>query len=246
MKTGSKWDSFIICLIVCIGIISLRLTATYPPWIIKISREILFMVKEIVNFFGLSEIMDFFLKVPNIIIICFLGIVRIIFGILFLFVFKRSMEQGFIITVKNPVKIIKNGFEIYMLFIIIILIYIYSVIGIPIAAIFLCASYIINSIGSVPLAVSLGYMFGKKLKIKGGLYFFYLFGSFIILLCSSVYGFSGAFLFFIFPVLNFGICMNMFLYRFVYKISYKIDYQSKKHFDREKIRDIIKRDFDKK
>ncbi|OUQ58704.1 hypothetical protein B5E58_05840 [Tyzzerella sp. An114] len=224
------------------GILFLRLIADYPSGIVNFSEGIVIIAERIVIALGLEEIVLTLGKFPGMALIFVSGIFQVVIGLILLFIFKNKAEQGTMIIIKKPVKVIGFGNVIYILALALFFLFTISVVGIPVALIIGTIIYIISFIGSVPLAIFFGYNICQALNVSGYTYIYYMMGSFFMVLCKSIYAVGGAFTFYIFPVLSIGIVAIMILNRFIFKMSYKIEFPTKRdneRFDRKKIKDII-------
>lgn len=247
MRFSKKYESLIFCLIISVGIISLRLIASYPSEITNFTSHLVETVNSTIDVLGLSKLLNFMQNIPVWAAIIINGFANIFIGIVFLLIFKKSVKQGSMVILNSIGSVIFYGLIIYLLGLSVVLIFAYSVIGIPISAFMVFSSGIVVYIGNISVAVYVGYIIQEKLSIKGGTVIYYLFGSFVMIICKSVYAFGAAFIFFIFPVLAIGTVFVTFINKYFLNISYKIEYDNdkkNKKFDRKKIRDIITKGLD--
>lgn len=249
MKKSTLWETIGICFIVSAGIVYLRLNADYPEMIVSIIGHVIKMAEELITALGLFEIVQFFQKIPVIAIILILSIIQILLGLIFLAVFRRPMEQGTMILAKRLTEVIKFGLTLYFCFFTTSLLFLYSIIGIPLAAAIIIVMNGIISIGNVPVAIYLGWLVGEWIGIRKRISIFYLLGSFMMMICESVFGVGNAFLFFVFPVLALGTSFLLFLDRCINGMRFPFDSHKegkKSSFDRNKIKQIIEKGLEEK
>lgn len=170
-------------------------------------------------------------------------LVQMIIGLLFLTIFRQSVTQGTDLMTKKPTEVIKSGIVLYCFFVSTIAVFVYSIIGIPIAAILFVLLNFFICIGGVPLAIYIGRLVEDWIGIQAKMPVHYLLGSFIMMVCESVFGVGNAFLFFIFPVLSLGEAFLFFAECIFRRPAWKGNRITKEElaFDREKMRDIIKK-----
>ncbi len=224
------------------GILFLRLIADYPTDIIDFSTGIVIIFEKIMIALGLQNFIIIMSRIPLIALVFASGIFKIVIGLILLFIFKSTAEQGTMIIIKKPIKVIAIGNIVYILELILFFIFTLSVIGLPIAVIIGILGYITSFLGCIPLAMFFGYNICQILNVSGYTYMYYMIGSFFMVLCQSVYAIGVAFSMYVFPVLSIGIFIILLLNRFVFKMSYKIEFNTKREkepFDRKKIKDII-------
>ncbi len=247
MKISKNTENFLLCLIICIGIISLRLVADYPRELIFISQNIMEMFKVIIQALGISSYVQYLADLPDTLLLIAGAGGQLIIGLLFLFLFKRQSEQGAMVLIRHYGKVISSGLVLYFGIAAIVGMHIYSVVGIPFS---IASSFIVMLLvqfGRISLAIFIGYVFEGVLRISGYTLIYYLIGNFIMILSESVFGIGGAFIFFVYPVLSLGTVFLLFVYRRVLKISLPVTFKTRhgeESFDRDKIRDIIKEGLD--
>lgn len=241
-----KWNLFAVCLIICVGILSLRLVAEYPAGLVYFAKSLMGMMENVIAVFGLSSAAEALKGIPLKVLFVVVGVIEVIVGFLFFLLFKRPFEQGAQILLNTPFQVIRYGLAIYLLGIGVIVVFIYSVVGVPVAAGALIIMRVLSWIGNISLAIFFGYSIKQWLNIKGNRYLYYFLGSFIMAICATVYAFSAAFILFIFPVLSLGILFVLFLNKHIFQISMDTDFSAtdKKDFDRRKMRDIITKDIE--
>lgn len=247
MKSLKDWESFFIYIIIILGILLLRLTGNYPSQLISLSQGMVLIGEKIIESFGLIELVAILNFIPLKVFILIGGIIQITIGLIILLIFKKHMEQGTMILIKQPVDTIKTGLCLYSLIAAIFFVFAYSVIGIPISIAVIIISHLIVLLGSIPISIFLGYLLAERLNMSGYTVIYYFIGSFIRLLCESIYTLSGAFLFFIFPVLSIGTFFFIIVNEKFYKIHYKVIFKTKAKevpFNKKKIKDIITKGFE--
>ena len=242
MKKIKKADLFLLYLSVLLGIGCLRFFRGYPAILIKLFNSFVTLSENMVNYFGLTQLAVFLQNVPTRGLLILIGVMQISIGFVILFLFRSTIEQGTALLLQKSSAVMKTGSILYAMIFAVIIVFIYSVVGLPIGGIFVILLHIFIMLGKMPIAVFCGYSLLEQFHIKAETYLYYLTGSFVMLLFESVYMIGNAFLFFIFPVMALGVDMLLFLYRFVYQCSLPVEFLEKKDFDRKKMRDIIKKD----
>lgn len=244
MKNSTKWEFAAISILISAGIVYLRLIADYPPVFIEITNNVIKVVGEMISALGLFEVVLFFQNIPGVVMLFVMSVFQILFGLLLIWWFRHFMEQGVMILVKKPVDVVKAGLSLYLGCVATMFVFLYSIVGIPFSFGILFFMNIVSSIGFIPLAVYIGWLVGEKIKYRRQIQVYYMIGCFVMMVCESVFGVGIAFLFFIFPVLSIGTAYYMFLDRFYIRISIPVEFSQnaeKESFDREKIRNIIKK-----
>lgn len=242
MKLSKNWESFFIYIIIILGILLLRLAGNYPSQLILLSQGMVLIGEKIIESFGLTDLLEIFHVIPLKVFIFIGGIIQMTIGLIILLISKKHMEQGTMILLKQPIDTIKTGLCLYFLIAAIFFVFAYSVIGIPISIIIILISHFIVLIGNIPLSIFLGYLFAEKLNISGYTIIYYFIGSFVRLLCESIYTLSGAFLFFIFPVLSIGTFFFMIVNQKFYKLYHTVIFKTKAketNFNKKKMKNII-------
>lgn len=241
MNKMKKLDLFLIYVAVVIGITLLRISRGYPEGLVQFLNSFVELAESIIGYFGLTKLFHILHCFSIKWILFCMGSIQIAVGFLILFLFRNTWEQGAMILLKKSGEVLKTGICLYIMLFLVIVIFIYSVVGLPIGAILLLLRYIAVVFGRIPIAIFLGYLLLQQFQIKGETYLYYIIGSFVMLLFENVYLIGSAFLFFVFPVMALGVDMLLIMYYFVYKCSFTVEWeQQKQKFDRNKMRDVIK------
>ena len=236
-----KFNSFLIFISVITILISFRLFSNYPKEISLFVESVIVVVERIIIALGISEFIFLFQKIPFLYVIIFFDIVYCLIGTIFIIFFKEGIEQGVMSIVKSPFSVIKTGNISYFMIFSITFIFIISVIGIPIALLIFLIIVLLLFWGSLSLTVYLGYNICQYLKSKKNIYIYFLIGSVVRASCKVLYAFGLAFALYIFPVFSLGVVCVTFYNKFILKMSYKVELYDKDKFDRNKIKDIIKK-----
>ena len=242
MNFSKNWENFLICFMVCIGILSLRFVSDYPEEIILCAEGLISIAVEIVRSLGLLAFAEKLSQLSMWVIVLTVGAFRILIGVLLLRIFRQGMQQGGMVLVKDPNGVIKSGLWITILLFLVTALFFYSIVGIPIGVLLLLTGSLMVFIGRIPLALYIGYHGELLLKIKPkGLYVHYFFGCFIMMLCESLYAFGLAFSLFVIPVLSVGIVFHMAINKIFYKTHFHSIFEKnfEKPFDRGRMRNII-------
>lgn len=243
MNSNKKWDTLITCLLVSYVIVSLRYFKNYPIEVVNLMNSLLGMAEAAIVAFGLSPLAQFLSKIPISYILIAISITGILLESVILLCTKKSAKQSVVILTTSFFKVLLSGLMLYFMFCTIIFTFVYSVVGIPFAIALFLVLVIFIMLGNIPLSIYIGTTIQQLLNIKPlNMYSNFLLGSFIICLSKTVYSVGGALIFFVYPVITFGIV-------FMYIINVKIlkngcidNNNDKENFDREKIRDIISKD----
>ena len=102
---------------------------------------------------GIEDIILIISKIPLIALVFASGIFKVVIGLILLFIFKNTAEQGTMIMIKKPIKVIAIGNVVYILGLILFFIFTVSVIGLPVAIIIGILGYIISFLGGISLAI---------------------------------------------------------------------------------------------
>lgn len=242
MDKMKKSDCFLLYITVVIGITLLRLSNGYPYELVQFLNSFVDLAKNIIEYFGLTKIFYVLQNISIKWLLFFVSSIQMAIGFFALYLFRPVWEQGTMILLKKGSTVLKTGIVLYGMFVAVIAVFIYSIVGLPIGGIMILLLHIAVSFGRIPIMIFLGYVLLQQFHMKGEIYLYYMIGSFIMLLFESVYLIGGAFLFFIFPVFALGMDMLLFLYYFVYQCRLPVEFQQKCKFDRKKMRDIIKKD----
>lgn len=237
-----KSDWFLLYITIVIGITCLRLSNGYPLELVQFLNGFVELAENMIAYFGLTKLYLILQHIPSKWILLLAGGFEFAIGFFILFLFRPQWEQGTMLLLKKGCSVIKAGITLYLMLFAVISIFIYSVIGLPIGALFMILQHIAISLGDIPIAIFLGYLLLQQFQIKGEIYLYYMIGTFVMLLFKNVSLIGGAFLFFIFPVLALGVDMLLLIYHFVYKCRLPVEFQKENKFHRDKIRDIIKKD----
>ncbi|NDO46735.1 hypothetical protein [Clostridium sp. MD294] len=241
MNKMKKLNLFLIYVTVVIGITLLRISRGYPKELVQFLSSFVELTENIIGYFGLTKLFDILHSFSIKWILFCIGSIQIAVGFLILFLFRNIWEQGAMILLKKSDEVLKAGICLYVMLFAVIVMFVYSVVGLPIGAILLLLRHIAVVFGRIPIAIFLGYLLLQQFQIKGETYLYYIIGSFVMLLFENVYLIGSAFLFFVFPVIALGVDMLLIVYYFVYKCSFTVEWeQQKQKFDRNKMRNVIK------
>ena len=240
---GKKTDIFIFCILISIGLISLRFINIYPQQLLTTINLFINMFESIIISFGLSNFALYLSKIPLLLILLVLSLATVFINSIILLLFKKNIDQAAAMIPKNISTIIVSGLIIYALISFTVVLFTYSIVGVPMAAFILFIAFILMKLGEIPVNIIIGSFVRERLNISkmGSVRYFWL-GSFMMFLTKSVYSIGAAFEFFIYPVLSLGTLFVFLVNKFVIKIHYKVEYNldnDKNKFNKEKMRDII-------
>ena len=241
MDKMKKLDLFLIYITVVIGITLLRISKGYPKGVVQFLNSFVVLLENIIEYFGLTKLFHILHCFSIEWILFCVESIQIAIGFLILFLFRNTWEQGAMILLKKTSDVLKTGICLYVMLFAVILVFVYSIVGLPIGAVLFLFRHIAIIFGRIPIAIFLGYLLLQQFQIKGETYLYYMIGSFVMLLFENVYLIGSAFLLFVFPVVALGVDVLLIVYYFIYKCSFTIEWQQQKQkFDRNKIRNIIK------
>ncbi len=231
------------------SISSLSSTITY----LKDSPE--FQIKPVV------KVMDFLInineqngyviykdKIPSFILILLMIFVKTFVCMIFFALRKGFFLQGSMTVIHDKSYIFKNGILSYIIFIAMIIVFLLSVLGVPISLMVFAVFYICIICGQVSFSLFIGNEVlsntNKRFTINTKLIL-----GVILLETLSFFPFIYYFIkFFVYPILFTGIFMTSVINVYIKKIFYNIPYVSEnaiKHFDSNKIKEIIMKEIDK-
>ena len=229
------------CLIVCSFILGIRKFMDYPQEVIAAVKMIEDGVAGIITVLKLQQIVEFLSKLPVSVVFCSIGAVFFAVGMAAVKLLPKKVKMGSDIVYLNLDGVIKMGLLIYVMRLVLTLVFVFSVVGIPVAIVITAVFAVINLIGFVPVAVFIGHTIQEMANGSDRrLIYNYTLGALFMLLCINVYAVGSTFMFFIFPVLSFG-AFAMIVSRKLLGAKLPPDEsgEGKNKFDREKIRDII-------
>jgi len=247
MNNKKKLMHVLGCLVACGVILSLRQIFIYPQGISWVSKAI---IDDANGFIVAFMLMDFASAVKNIpwaALKFFFSIVFFLLGYLMLNWKPSIMKMGSAIFSADLTKVIKLGLISYFMRVILIFVFIYSVVGIPIAIGIIVVTNIVDIVGVVPVAVNIGA--NVQEMINGNdrrMEYNYIIGAVAMLISANVYAVGCALFLFIFPVLSFG-TVSCMVEKKVFCIpvdTSEFENEKKDKFDRKKIRDIITKGLD--
>lgn len=242
-----KLDWFLLYITIVIGITWLRISRGYPEELVLFLNSFVDLAENIINYFGLTKLFIILKNIPPKYLLFLMGCGQIAVGFLLLYLFRPTCEQGAMLLIKKSNAVLKMGIMLDIMTALVIAIFIYSIVGLPGAAVIMLFKHVAVCFGKIPIAIFLGYMllqqFQQQFKMEGEIYLYYIIGCFIMMLFETVYLIDGVFLFFVFPVFALGVDIMLLIYYFVYQCRIPVEIgQKTKKFDRNKIRDIIKKE----
>lgn len=243
MKLRQNFELFMFCILIGIGIVYLRLFASYPENVVSIIKGIGVLANYYINLLDLTIIENVLEVLSTNQLFFVLVLLQIVFGAVLLKLFGEKFVRGVNIVCSNLYRVIRWGVLWYGLVVVSMVVFFLSVAGISIAGLFLAFLAVVTVIGSVSIAVTVGNSVRKMLNVKNNnIFVLYMLGEFVITLCSSVGVLSGVITIFIMPVLSLGTVWCYIMDRFIYKgypERFDGDDEDTNKFDRNHIRDII-------
>ncbi|MGE4214924.1 MAG: hypothetical protein AB7E42_09125 [Anaerotignaceae bacterium] len=241
MDNKKKLIHIVVCLVVCGFILSLRHAFIFPEEIVSVSRAIFDDITGVIVAFRLMDIVRALENIPWSVITSSFCFISFGIGYLILKSKPKTMKIGSAIFSEELVKVIKRGLFIYLMRAMLIFVFIYSVVGIPVAVAIIFITKIVDIVGMVPVAVNIGSSIqetinGNDRRIE----YNYIIGAIAMLISSNVYAVGCALFLFVFPVLSFGTVSCMIEKKvFCMPIDTSEFEKKKDKFDKNKIRDII-------
>lgn len=234
------------CLAVCGFILSLRHAVIFPKEIVSISSAIFEDISSVIVAFRLMDIVHAVENISWTAIIFSFCVISFLIGYLVLKAKPKAMKMGSAIFSAELSKVIKRGLFIYVMRAILIFVFVYSVVGIPVAIAIIFLTKIVDIVGMVPVAINIG---ANIQEIINGndrrMEYNYIIGAIAMLISANVYAVGGALFLFIFPVLSFGTISCMIEKKVFCMPVDTSEFENKEdRFDKKKIRDIITRGLD--
>jgi len=240
MKLRQNFELFMLCVLIGIGIVYLRLFASYPTNVVNIVKGIWLLLNYYVDVLGLDLLSSFFGMFSANQMLFLMVLTQIIVGAVLLKLFKERLKNGAQILETNPFRVIRWGIIWYLLLIFTMIVFTLSVVGIGIAFAVGFVIVLISLISGVCIALTLGNQLKGLLGVeKRSIFIVYMLGEFVIALCTSVVALTGVIICFMIPVLSLGIAWCSLMDKFIYKGSARNKDDKTDKFDRNRIRDII-------
>ena len=226
-------------MLIGIGIVYLRLFSSYPDSMVYLIKGIMALVNYYLEALNVTFLTSLFASVSSHKIIFIAVLLHIIIGGLILSVFEEKYRKSINILLSNICRVIRWGFILYVLLGMSFLILLFSVAGSAGAAIIAVLLTATTLIGGVSVAVAIGYNVKKMLNIRANLLIMYMLGEFVMAICTSVSVLAGAVVLFILPVLSLGTAWCYIMDKCIYKAPISAFRDNEKHFDRDRMREII-------
>jgi len=234
-----KWENFFIYVLIIGSILAIRLLIDFPPYILSLAESFLKIGQGIVEYFEMTDVVSVLQQIPVKVVFALMGIFHVLFGLIIYYFGKKKLVFGVTILSEQTIDVIKKGLILYGMIVALNILFVYSVLLLPLAGFLLIVLHFVVLVGKVPLSIYLGRLVVEGLHMEQKSIVCYGIGSVIMLLCESAYAVGNTFLCFVFPVLSLGVLLKLFLNHRIYGISNPVCEQKKEVFDRRKIRDII-------
>ena len=238
---------FFFASVICLLLFFAGNASVYPEFLVPAFEGIMSFTDYIIKAFNLEEVAAFLFSLPSFLLMGGYLLLRYFLGFTALLFSKGDMEQGAMILVISPMKVIKYGIMIYLSVDFILLLLLVSVIGSPLAGLIFLASRIFLLLGYVPLAVFVGYAIGDALKIRGYTLLYYFLGAFACSVCCFVSVLGRSFFLFVFPVISYGTIYMLLLNKYKTGNSHSVIFKTSradKDFERERLYSVIVKDVD--
>lgn len=246
MDNKKRLLHIVICLAACGLILSFRHAVILPENFVTVSNAVFNDIASVIVAFKIVDVISAVENIPWSLLMFSFSLVSLGIGYLVLKFNTKRMKIGSAIFSAELVKVVKWGLFIYLMRAILIFVFVYSVVGIPVAIVFIAATKIVDIVGMVPVAINIGTSIqeiinGNDRRIE----YNYIIGAIAMLMSANVYAVGCALFLFVFPVLSFGTISCMIEKRvFCVPVNTSEFESEKKRFDRNKIRDIITKGLD--
>lgn len=246
MKNKTAVLQVFLCLSICAFILNLKSAFIYPEGFISAVNSIGESFLSLMAALKLSEEIEFLRSLTLPVCVLGIGIITAVAGYFILSFFTRKIEFSCCVISKKFSEVIKNGLLAYFAVFVLVCVFMYSVIGFPVAVLILVVSTIVCFLGFVPVAVYLG---GVLQEVLNGndrrIIFNYIIGSILILFCINVQVVGTTFWVFVFPVLSMGTMVTVLEKVYTKEFDFMEEPSCKRsRADREKIKSIITKDLD--
>lgn len=234
------------CLAVCGFILSLRHAFVFPKEIVSVSSAIFDDITGVIVAFRLMDVVRAVEHIPWAVFTFSFCVISFAIGYLILKAKPKAMKTGSAIFSAEIAKVIKRGLFIYFMRAVLVFVFVYSVVGIPIAVAIIILTKIVDIVGMVPVAVNIGASIQEAINGNDRrMEYNYIIGAIAMLISANVYAVGCALILFIFPVLSFGTISCMIEKRVFCMPIDTSEFENKKDkFDKNKIRDIITKGLD--
>ena len=234
------------CLAVCGFILSLRHAFVFPKEVVSVSSAVFEDIAGVIVAFRLVDVVRTVEHIPWAVFTFSFCVISFAIGYLILKAKSKTMKIGSAIFSEELAKVIKRGLFIYIMRAILIFVFVYSVVGIPVAVTIIILTKIVDIVGMVPVAVNIGASIQEAVNGNDRrMEYNYIIGAIAVLISANVYAVGCALILFIFPVLSFGTISCMIEKKLFCMPIDTSDFENKKDkFDKNKIRDIITKGLD--
>jgi len=229
------------CIAVCIIIAEIRTSFVYNSSIAKAIIDMFEGLKSVAVNLNLMRFLEVLRNTPKIFTAFIMG------GIVFLIgygviVFANKKVSSLTKIIKHEFcDAVKKGLVIYVARVFLILIFAYSIVGIPVAAFILTTAVLMDLYGMVAVAVNMGDVVQEVFNGNDRrMSYNYIIGAIVMMMCVNVHAVGITLLMFIFPVISVGAVFCVAEKRFLNKpVLGDANNGENTKFDRRKIRDII-------
>lgn len=242
-----RWINLILLIMVLLAI-SIKLVGTAFS-LLNLSNDPSYFFNQDHEFFNLSSKFSQFtlyqsfnrlfgkLYISEFIFNLILSFSNFILGFVFIKIYKMFFEQGSVVVRKNKIGVIKNGIVVYGVFVGIILLFLFSIVGYGISFLFMLLAIFFMYVGKTSLYITIG----QKIKHSNNIYIDMLIGYFIIEAVRCIPYIRWSINGIVMPIVSLGIVGQTSINLYCTKKFYESPYwsYSKKDFNKDKIYDII-------
>lgn len=119
-------------------------------------------------------------ELPHIMLLTIRILVQILIGFMILSLHKKFIEEGSMILYHQRHQVFRSGGILFLMFALLIGLFTLSLIGFPVALLFILFLWVVSLIGQIMIAVCIGRIIEIKMKTEWHIYIYYLLGISII------------------------------------------------------------------
>jgi len=191
----------------------------------------------------LASAFIFYYNIPVWITTAATALFRIAVCFLMLKLRSETVRQGGGFILYKPLKVIGNGLAGYCAFMVLVLVFINTVLGIPLAFAFLAIMWLMTLLGETSLALAGGYMLLDSINRKSNVFTYLAAGTLLIefLRCLPILGYAVGM--FLLPVICIGMIITLIYEGYLKKNYFELPFwRDCLTAKREALRDIILKD----
>lgn len=156
------------------------------------------------------------IELPRILVRLIHILLQLIVGFLIIFCSKDFVEQGNMILYNQHRQVIRDGGILWVMFAMITGLFALSLIGFPIAILFLLVIWLLTLIGEIIIGIYIGWQLEKRFSVQWSTYIHYLFGASILEIVKAIPIMGWVFIIIILPWISLGILGRSYINRKIY------------------------------